>query len=453
MKRKSLKQQLSVRLFGMGLVVLALTTALCALVFYRAFSLQAWSDLKLAAQQCAAGYSILEAPAEGLSVFATPQLRLTLIDADGTVLYDSAAAIEENHLSRPEIQQALETGEGQSQRQSATLGYRTCYYALRLPDGRVLRVAQDTESVWGIFLDSLPAVLLIGLAILGLSVALSALFARGLLQPLHEMTGHLDDIQEYVPYDELQPLADTIHADRLLRESNDKLRQDFTANVSHELKTPLTSISGYAELIEGEIARPADVPAFAQRIRKESARMLELVNDILTLSRLDSLGHTENAETPDFTGLDLGEVARGCHERLRVNAQRAFVSFYLDARPALVQGDRGMLDQLCQNLCDNAIRYNRPGGKVILSTGCDAAGVPFLRVKDDGIGIPKEAQSRVFERFYRVDKSRSKATGGTGLGLAIVKHIALVHGAKLELESQLDAGTCITVRFVGKTEN
>ena len=191
------------------------------------------------------------------------------------------------------------------------------------------------------------------------------------------------------------------------------MRQDFTANVSHELKTPLISISGYAELIETGIAKPADVPEFGRKIHVEASRMIQLVNDILQLSHLDSVSETH--AQPDMETVDLLDVAKDCVERQKLNAQRSFISLTYLGESARVLGNRDQLDELCQNLCDNAIRYNRPGGKVQLITSCTRDGHCTLTVKDNGIGIPKDAQSSVFERFYRVDKSRSKATGGTGL--------------------------------------
>ena len=217
------------------------------------------------------------------------------------------------------------------------------------------------------------------------------------------------------------------------------MRQEFTANVSHELKTPLTSISGYAELIETGIAKPEDVPGFAQKIHVEASRMIQLVNDILQLSSLDNA--SEAGSEPEMETVDLLTVAKDCVERQKLNARRAYISLNCLGESALVHGNRALLDELCQNLCDNAIRYNRPGGKGQITTACSRDGHCTLTVADNGIGIPKEAQSSVFERFYRV------ATGGTGLGLAIVKHIALIHEARIKLESQVDVGTTITVTF------
>ena len=201
----------------------------------------------------------------------------------------------------------------------------------------------------------------------------------------------------------------------------------------------------HAELIETGIAKPADVPEFGRKIHVEASRMIQLVNDILQLSHLDSVSETH--AQPDMETVDLLDVAKDCVERQKLNAQRSFISLTYLGESARVLGNRDQLDELCQNLCDNAIRYNRPGGKVQLITSCTRDGHCTLTVKDNGIGIPKDAQSSVFERFYRVDKSRSKATGGTGLGLAIVKHIARIHNARIKLESEVNVGTTITVVF------
>ena len=225
-------------------------------------------------------------------------------------------------------------------------------------------------------------------------------------------------------------------------------RREFTANVSHELKTPLTSISGYAELIETGMAKPADVPTFAARIHKEAQRMIALVSDILQLSELDSTQASQSREKPvEMAPVDLAALLKETAQNMTVNARKAYVTLQYSAQPATVQGSKDLLAELATNLCDNAIRYNRPGGHVELSCGTNADGCPYFCVEDNGIGIPQDSQSRVFERFYRVDKSRSKATGGTGLGLAIVKHIAVLHGARIDLESTVGTGTTIRIIF------
>ena len=445
MKPRSMEEKISYRLFLMGFVGLVCTAVLCIFVFHKAFTAQAWTALENETKLIAAGYSQMDDP-QALSAYVTSDLRLTLIASDGSVLLESATSQQmENHLSRPEIQQAMQNGVGQDRRDSQTMGLETYYYAMLLPDGCILRVAQDSETVWAIYDETLPAIVLSCLLMMGAAAIMAGLLTRSLVQPVLKMTDDLDHIQDNVPYQELIPFAESIHSDRLLRENNEKMRQEFTANVSHELKTPLTSISGYAELIETGIAKPEDVAGFGHKIHVEATRMIQLVNDILQLSHLDNVSETGNE--PVMETVDLLDVAKECVERQKVNAKRSYISLTYLGESAPVLGSRSLLDELCQNLCDNAIRYNRPGGKVQIITACNRDGHCTLTVKDNGIGIPKEAQSSVFERFYRVDKSRSKATGGTGLGLAIVKHIARIHNAKIKLESEVDVGTTITVLF------
>ena len=446
MKLRSMEEKISYRLFLMGFLGLLFTAALCIFVFHKAFTAQAWTGLEQEAELVSADYEMTDQQPQELTHFVTEALRITLISQDGSVLFESATDQPmENHLSRPEIKQAISDGVGKDIRDSQTMGYETYYYAVLLPTGEILRVAQDAETIWSIYDSSIPAIVLSCVALMMAAAILAGLLTKALVQPVLDMTEDLDHIQENVPYKELIPFAESIHSDRILRENNEKMRQEFTANVSHELKTPLTSISGYAELIETGIAKPEDVQGFAQKIHVEATRMLQLVNDILQLSKLDSASETGN--TPAMEVVDLLDVAKECVERQKLNARRAYISLSYLGESAPVRGSRDLLDELCQNLCDNAIRYNRPGGKVQITTACSRDGHCTLTVADNGIGIPKEAQSSVFERFYRVDKSRSKATGGTGLGLAIVKHIARIHGARLKLESQVDEGTTITVTF------
>ena len=445
MKLRSMEEKISYRLFLMGFLGLIFTAALCIFVFHKAFTAQAWTGLERQADLVSVGYDLIGDPQQ-LSAFVSGDLRITLISENGSVIFESATNQPmENHLSRPEILQAMKSGVGKNIRDSQTMGYETYYYALLLPGGEILRVAQDAETMWSIYDSSIPAIVLSCVALMLAAAVLSSLLTKALVQPVLNMTEDLDHIQDNVPYKELVPFAESIHSDRILRENNEKMRQEFTANVSHELKTPLTSISGYAELIETGIAKPADIPDFARKIHGEATRMIQLVNDILQLSHLDNV--SETGSEPVMETVDLLEVAKDCVERQKLNARHAYITLTYMGESALVEGNRQLLDELCQNLCDNAIRYNRPGGKVQLVTTCSRDGHCSLTVADNGIGIPREAQASVFERFYRVDKSRSKATGGTGLGLAIVKHIARIHSARIKLESQVDKGTTITVTF------
>lgn len=228
---------------------------------------------------------------------------------------------------------------------------------------------------------------------------------------------------------------------------NSKQRQEFTANVTHELKTPLTSISGYAELIESGMASDADVTRFAQGIHANANRLIILINDIIRLSELDSAEDEIEVER-----LDLCAMASTCVEMLEPSAEKHKVSIALTGESCIIWANKMMIEELLYNLCDNAIRYNNINGSVMVSVYKDKEHV-VVEVKDTGIGIPKEHQERIFERFYRVDKSRSKSTGGTGLGLAIVKHIIVKHHAKLEVDSEVGKGTTMRVLFQKKTED
>ena len=217
--------------------------------------------------------------------------------------------------------------------------------------------------------------------------------------------------------------------------------REFTANVSHELKTPLTAISGIAEIMQGGMVKPEDIRDFAGDIYQEARRLIALVEDILRLSQLD-----EGAESLEREPVELLSLSQEVARRLETAARSAGVAVEVLGTPVQVQGVRRVLDEMVYNLCENAIKYNRTGGRVTLTVGQGAEG-PEVTVADTGIGIPPEDQSRVFERFYRVDKSHSKEIGGTGLGLSIVKHGALLHNAQIYLNSQVDRGTSIRLSF------
>ena len=250
-----------------------------------------------------------------------------------------------------------------------------------------------------------------------------------------------------VAYVEIVPLVERISEQVEELRGADLMRREFTSNVTHELKTPLSSISGASELIRDGIARPEDVPEFAGRIYDEAHHMTELVNDILTLSKLDE---SERSGDASLLGapepVNLLHVAREVATRLAPVAEKTGVSITAAGEACVVQGYPRLLDELVYNLCDNAIRYNHEGGWVDVSVSLEDE-CPLLVVADSGSGIPAEQQAKVFERFYRGEQSRSRETGGTGLGLAIVKHAATLHGAALTLDSEPGHGTTVCVRF------
>ncbi|MDD6096840.1 MAG: ATP-binding protein, partial [Firmicutes bacterium] len=309
-------------------------------------------------------------------------------------------------------------------------------------NGTVLRVATKAESIWSVFGKALPVIALIILAIIALCIALSRMLTRQLISPIERMGERLDDPSVETPYSELQPFLLTIrkqHTDIL---SAAKARQDFTANVSHELKTPLTAISGYAELLESGMVQDEQKSHFYREIRRNAARLLTLINDTIRLSELD-----RSERNPAFEELDLNEVVLECIEGLKISAAQRNIEVSYEGESCRIRGSRDMLRELAENLIQNAVRYNNPGGHVNVRVGRSEGGSARLVVNDDGIGIPASEQERIFERFYRVDKSRSKDTGGTGLGLAIVKHIVELHDARISLDSTPAVGTTVEVDF------
>ena len=440
------RPQSMVRRFRRCLIFVSLFCVVCAALGAAVLLQNKFTDAMLA-QSCRTVARALEAGTGIDRLAGDSEVRYTLIDHSGAVLFDSEVAevsALENHAGRPEVQAAFAAGQGVSTRQSETLDRQTRYFALRLDGDRVLRAAVDVPNWLGLLLLILPTLAAVCLPVFGMAAVLSFWLTRRMVQPITHMAQHLDTIEADVPYEELIPLAHTVQADRQLQADNEAMRREFTANVSHELKTPLTSISGYAELLETRMARPEDVPEFGRRIHKEAGRMISLVSDILQLSELDGQQRQNFEPAP----VDLAALVRDTAANMTMNARKAYVTLQYTApdTPLMVQGGRDLLAELAMNLTDNAIRYNRPGGHVQISCGT-ADGCPYLQVEDNGIGIPQDAQSRVFERFYRVDKSRSKATGGTGLGLAIVKHIAMLHGAKIDLRSTVGTGTTVRVEF------
>ncbi len=450
-----MKQKINLRLIGMSIAVVLVTVVSMTFVFYGLFQKQVQSDLRVNAELLkSTGLFEKENPEDEIEsgLFAwlesgsdqTEGLRVTWIDTDGTVLYDNDtdASLLENHAERPEFQDAVSSGEGETVRRSDTMNTNTFYYAVRLDDGTVLRLAADVRSMLSMFLTVIPLLILIVAVLIVASIVIGRLLTRQLLAPIERIAQNLEETPTEPVYKELVPFVNTIREqhDNIL--SAAKVRQDFTANVSHELKTPLTAISGYAELIENQMADPEQTARFAEEIRQNADRLLSLIDDIIRLSELDSGAH----DLPAFEQTDLFEVVRGAEELLQVSAKQRNVDFIVEGEPCLLRGNRRMLSELVENLCQNAIRYNNEGGQVRVSVHREEER-PVLTVADTGIGIPKDLQDRVFERFFRVDKSRSKESGGTGLGLAIVKHIVELHDAEIFLESEVGKGTTIRVVF------
>lgn len=545
------------KIFQNYLLVEVLVLVLCCGLFlgmlFQHYEKQAFSQLRTEANYIAHG---MELSGESYLNTLRSDARVTWVDADGTVRYDSVAdpAAMQNHLNRKEIAEALRNGEGDGSHFSETLMERTLYYAVRLGDGTVLRVSCTQKTVMAMLLMMMPPLLGVAAAVLLICMLMAFRLARHIVDPINRIDLDHPVVEE--TYGELEPLVKRIQeqnrtirrqmdelsqrqrefsaltdnmsegfllvdyktnvlsanhsALRMLgdgkaeeitnlrrdnclpqvlttveaalagvrtetvqeiggiswqvianpvvssgqvagvavllmdvteREQREKLRQEFSANVSHELKTPLTSITGFAELMKEGMVTGEKVKEFAGDIYREARRLIDLVNDIIRLSRLD-----ENSKLFESEQVDLYDLCDEIIANLQNVAERQNVMFSLSGEHVTISGVWQILNEMVYNLCDNAIKYNRPGGTVDVSVRRDGGSVR-LTVRDTGIGIPYADQPRVFERFYRVDKSHSKEVGGTGLGLSIVKHGAQYHNARLELESEPGKGTSISIVF------
>ena len=367
--------------------------------------------------------------------------RVTLIDASGEVLYDSGKQEEhlENHLDRPEIQEALKSGSGQDVRRSETLDQDMFYYAVRLDNGTVLRVSKNMETVFSTAMSILPMMGVVACCMVIFALLLAKWQTAKLIYPINHL--NLAEPLENDMYEELTPLLQSIDKQNREKDAVANMRKEFSANVSHELKTPLTSISGYAEIMKDGLVRPEDKKTFSERIYNEASRLITLVEDIMKLSKLD-----EGAVELEKEEVDFYMLTREICSRLAPQAEKRHVRVEVTGEPVHYLGVRQVLDEMLYNMIENAIKYNKEGGLVSVWVGNTLQGIKII-VRDTGIGIPKEEQKRIFERFYRVDKSHSKATGGTGLGLSIVKHGALMHGAKIHVESEVNKGTKMELIF------
>ncbi len=482
--------------------------------------------------------------------------RITIIDTDGAVLFDTNYDKDkmENHLYRPEVKSALETGKGEATRYSTTINQQTFYYAMQLDNGHILRVASITSSVITALISGIPFLVILLAFLMFVTLYVSHRQANNLLAPINSL--NLDNPLANETYDDLSPLLlrideqnrtnleqmrlldeqhhefdsiidnmqeglvvvgknaniltinksacsifnikkeDAINKSYLVLDRSDEfiktidnalkdqvselnyfansriyqmiinpilndtsnaliiiliditekyerenLRREFTANVSHELKTPLTSIIGYAEIIENGIAKKEDVPKFVNQINTEAQSLLNMIDDIIMLSYLD-----EDDKEITKEAISLKPLCIEVIQSLQLKAQKNNISLSLIGDDLKVLGVRNILYEMIYNLCDNAIKYNKPQGEVTISI-FNKDGKVVVEVKDTGIGIAKDHYQRIFERFYRVDKSHSRSTGGTGLGLAIVKNGARFHKATVDIESIEDKGTTFTIRF------
>ena len=367
--------------------------------------------------------------------------RITWISTEGTVLYDSTEDEHtfENHKNRPEVKKAFAKGEGEDIRKSDTIGEEMCYYAEKMPDGTVLRVSRTMNSAMKSAFHILPFMIFLALIMIETAWLLSKWQIERLIRPINTLD--LEKPLEQEMYPELQPLLERIEQSNKAKEAVAAMRREFSANVSHELKTPLTSISGYAEIMKDGLVRPEDMQHFSEKIYQEASRLITLVEDIIKLSRLDE-GRVELEKEE----VDLYELSREIISRLAPQAAKNRVRLELTGESVKYTGIRQILDEMIYNITENAVKYNNPGGKVSVWAGNTLQGKKVV-VTDNGIGIPEDQIDRIFERFYRVDKSHSKERGGTGLGLSIVKHGVMLHHGEVHVESKLGEGTRIELVF------
>lgn len=391
--------------------------------------------------------------------------RLTLIRGDGTVAADSDAEAGEmdNHLEREEVSRALESGEGYATRWSETLGQEMLYAACRSQHSdMVLRLAVPYYGMSEFLPMLFPAVIISFLIALGISFIFSQRFASSITRPLQEISremlkvrGDYGDLhfQKY-KYSEINVIADTtMKMSRNVKEylsqieKEKQIRQEFFSNASHELKTPITSIQGYAELLESGMIQDENMKLdFARRIKKEAENMTGLINDILMISRLEA----KDAEVV-FSSVRISVLLDDILDSLKPLAAQCQVFLHADCQPITIEANPQQMKELLNNLITNAVKYNRPGGQVWVQIR-EQGDAMVVRVKDNGMGIPADSLDRIFERFYRVDKGRSRKQGGTGLGLSIVKHIVSFYRGTIRVSSEIDKGSEFVVELPLKRE-
>ena len=384
--------------------------------------------------------------------------RLTVIDLDGTVVADTQAQMDEmdNHLDREEIQDAIEKGSGYARRRSDTLDEGMLYVAYRSKNADVILRAAVPYSGFQQYLPLFfPAsALSLLVAVVG-SFIVTTRLVSSITKPLQDISKEMLKVKgdytelnfEHCQYPEINVIADTTMKmsknvkDYLNQiEKERMIRQEFFSNASHELKTPITSIQGYAELLESGMIQDESTKAdFASRIKKEAVRMTGLINDILMISRLEA----KEAEVT-FSDVRVSVLLEEIIDSLKPQAAEAQVFVHVDCQPLMIHANLQQMRELLTNLISNAIKYNRPGGQVWINIR-ETDGQMVIRVKDNGVGIPSDSLDRIFERFYRVDKGRSRKQGGTGLGLSIVKHIVNFYHGTIHVSSEPDMGSEFTV--------
>lgn len=449
MKSKSLTFRIFLSTFFVGTLIYFL----CALIFisniYGYFERKIFSELETEAvflEQYLADSNLAD-----LKKFNSIKNRITLIHNDGTVYFDNMvdASMLENHSLREEFVAAKEKGAAKVSRYSSTMTDKTLYFAKSLQNGDVLRISCDQHSV-AVLVLGMSQTLLIMLVLAVIISGIAAVWtSRRITNPLNQI--NLEKPESCAVYEELKPFTKRIAEENYEKTQREELRKQFTANVSHELKTPLTSISGFAEILKNGGTDEKTTKDFAGTIYEESQRMISLVNDIIKLSKLDEKSISLEKEPIELLGLSK-EIAK----ILSASAKAKNIKLDVHGDSGKIMGVQPVIYEMIYNLIDNAIKYNVQNGTVEVTVkeenpekGHTFGNKTVISVRDTGIGIPKNEQDRVFERFYRIDKSRSKELGGTGLGLSIVKHAAKFHDAAINLSSKEGEGSTFTITFPG----
>lgn len=446
---KKMSKRIFLNMFIISSVVIALTTILTVVIVYKSFSNQNIAALR---GELTATSSGVELNGVAFLKSLSGKHRITLVDSSGKVLFDNRNDINSlgNHNDRKEIREARENGTGYSERYSDTLSRKTINVTKLLNNGDVLRLSEDMSTVWSTLMDTIfPMICVMVFSIL-IATYMAGRVSKAATTPINQIDLNEPDREKV--YDEIEPLIDKIikqnnQIDKQIEQLNmehekqDNLRRDFTANVSHELKTPLTSISGFAEIIQNGMVKEEDITRFAGKIHSEAQRLIILVGDIIKLSQLDGKDIAVKMEP-----IDLYETSQAVMGHLEAAAEKRNIKMFLSGKHLVITGAEQIIEEMIFNLIDNAIKYNKTGGKIYVNILKNDDGIN-LSVEDTGIGIKDEDIGRIFERFYRADKSHSKEIGGTGLGLSIVKHGANFHNAKVFVKSKYKEGTKITILF------
>lgn len=436
-----MKEKINFRFLFIGLLSILLTAVSFTLVFYSAFQEQAKEDLQNSAGIIAKNDDFLTDP-NRLAIYGSDQMRITLISPDGQIQYESRAdeSRMDNHLSRPEIQSALQNGSGEAMRQSSTLGYDTYYYALRLQNGSILRVSMEIRNMYSIFEKALPMVIVIGFLTLLISIVLSSLLTKQLIKPIEAMAQHMDTMEENTPYKELIPFVRTIKEQQKKKMETAKMRQEFTANVSHELKTPLAVIQNYGTMLQQPGLTEEKRLEYARSVTDSARRLASLVTNILKLNKL------ENQQIfPAVSVYNLSEQL--CESLLQFEPVWEKQGIEIDvnlAEGVRISADAELLSLVWNNLLSNAFKFTRQGGTVGVILTADSQ-YATVQISDTGCGMSPEVGAHIFEKFYQGDASH--ATQGNGLGLALVKRVVDIMGGEICVESAPGVGSTFTVKI------